>query len=46
MFTKTPPIEPIVPAYRLRLLDDKQLEQFQSGTFEIPLLATAIFIKT
>jgi len=35
MFTKTPPIEPIFPAYRLRLLDDKQLEQFQSGTFEI-----------
>ena len=35
MFTKTPPIEPIVPAYSLRLLDDEQLEQFQSGTFEI-----------
>jgi trimethylamine--corrinoid protein Co-methyltransferase len=35
MFTNTPPIEPIVPAYRLRLLDDKQLEQFQSGTFEV-----------
>jgi len=35
MFTNTPPIQPIIPAYRLRLLDDKQLEQFQSGTFEI-----------
>jgi len=35
MFTATPPIEPIVPAYSLRLLDDKQLEQFKSGTFEI-----------
>lgn len=35
MFTNTPPIEPIAPAYSLRLLDDKQLEQFQSGTFEI-----------
>jgi len=35
MSTKTPPIEPIVPAYNLRLLDDEQLEQFQSGTFEI-----------
>jgi len=35
MSTTTPPIEPIIPAYHLRLLDDKQLEQFQSGTFEI-----------
>lgn len=35
MFDKTPPIEPIVPAYQIHLLDDKQLEQFRSGTFEI-----------
>ena len=35
MSTNTPPIEPIVPAYSIRLLDDRQLEQFRSGTFEI-----------
>jgi trimethylamine--corrinoid protein Co-methyltransferase len=35
MFNITPPIQPIIPAYHLRLLDDNQLAQFQSGTFEI-----------
>ncbi len=35
MFSETPPIEPIVPAYHLRLLSDEQLKQFRSGTFAI-----------
>jgi trimethylamine--corrinoid protein Co-methyltransferase len=35
MFTQTPLIEPIVPAYNIRLLNDQQLEQFKSGTLEI-----------
>ncbi len=35
MFTETPPIEPIIPAYHIRILSDEQLEQFRSGTFEI-----------
>ena len=35
MFTKTPPIDPLNPAYRLRILSDAQLAQFKSGTFEI-----------
>jgi trimethylamine--corrinoid protein Co-methyltransferase len=35
MHTKTPPIEPIVPAYRIRILSDEQLDQFKSATFEI-----------
>jgi trimethylamine--corrinoid protein Co-methyltransferase len=35
MFTETPQIKPIVPAYRLRILSDKQLDQFKAATFEI-----------
>jgi trimethylamine--corrinoid protein Co-methyltransferase len=35
MFNKTPPIEPITPAYHLRILSDEQLEQFKSSTFQI-----------
>ncbi|MFH2037828.1 MAG: trimethylamine methyltransferase family protein [Chloroflexota bacterium] len=35
MFNETPSIKPIVPAYHIRLLNDDQLEQFRSGTFEI-----------
>lgn len=35
MFSKTPPINPITPSYRIRILSDEQLEQFKSGTFEI-----------
>jgi trimethylamine--corrinoid protein Co-methyltransferase len=35
MYSKTPPIKPIVPAYRIRILSDKQLEKFKSNTFEI-----------
>jgi trimethylamine--corrinoid protein Co-methyltransferase len=35
MFTETPKIKPIVPAYRLRILSDKQLDQFKAATFEI-----------
>jgi trimethylamine--corrinoid protein Co-methyltransferase len=35
MFSKTPPLEPITPAYHIRILRDEQLEQFKSNTFEI-----------
>jgi len=35
MFSKTPPIEPITPAYHLRILSDEQLEKFKSSTFQI-----------
>jgi len=35
MPTKTPPIEPLVPASRIRLLSDEQLEGFRSSTFAI-----------
>jgi trimethylamine--corrinoid protein Co-methyltransferase len=35
MHNETPPIEPIVPAYRIRLLSDAQLDQFRSSTFAI-----------
>ncbi|HSR21862.1 MAG TPA: trimethylamine methyltransferase family protein, partial [Anaerolineales bacterium] len=35
MYSQTPSIEPIIPAYRLRLLDDAQLQRFQAGTFQI-----------
>jgi trimethylamine--corrinoid protein Co-methyltransferase len=32
---QTPKIEPIVPAYRVRILSDEQLENFKSNTFTI-----------
>jgi trimethylamine--corrinoid protein Co-methyltransferase len=35
MYSETPPIEPIKPAYRIRILTDEQLEQFKTNTFEI-----------
>jgi trimethylamine--corrinoid protein Co-methyltransferase len=35
MFSETPPIEPLVPAYHLRILSDEQLEKFKSGAFQI-----------
>jgi len=35
MFSKTPPIEPIIPAYHIRILSDEQLAQFKAGTFAI-----------
>jgi trimethylamine:corrinoid methyltransferase-like protein len=35
MVSQTPRIEPIVPAYRLRILSDEQLENFKSNTFTI-----------
>ncbi len=35
MFSKTPPIEPIIPAYQIRILSDAQLAQFKAATFEI-----------
>ena len=35
MYSETPPIQPIKPAYRIRILTDEQLEQFKTNTFEI-----------
>jgi trimethylamine--corrinoid protein Co-methyltransferase len=35
MISQTPQIEPIVPAYRVRILSDEQLEKFKSNTFKI-----------
>ncbi len=35
MPSPTPPIEPLVPSYQIRILTDKKLEQFRSGTLEI-----------
>jgi trimethylamine--corrinoid protein Co-methyltransferase len=35
MFTPTPPIEPIEPAYRIRILDDDQLDRFEAATLQI-----------
>jgi trimethylamine--corrinoid protein Co-methyltransferase len=35
MHSETPSLEPIVPAYRLRVLTDEQLEQLKLGTLEI-----------
>jgi len=35
MFSQTPPIAPIVPAYHVRILTDQQLDQFKAATFEI-----------
>jgi len=34
-YSETPQLQPIVPAYHLRILDDEQLEQFKSATLEI-----------
>jgi trimethylamine--corrinoid protein Co-methyltransferase len=35
MFSETPPIEPLTPAYHLRILSDEQLEKFKSSAFQI-----------
>jgi len=35
MHTKTPHLQPITPAYRLRILTDEQLARFKAGTLEI-----------
>jgi trimethylamine--corrinoid protein Co-methyltransferase len=35
MFSPTPALEPIVPAYHIRILSDEQLDQFKSSTLEI-----------
>ena len=35
MYSETPQLQPIVPAYHLRILSDEQLEQIKSGTLEI-----------
>ncbi len=32
---ETPPLQPIVPAYHLRILSDEQLRQFRSATLEV-----------
>ena len=34
-YSETPQLQPIVPAYHLRILDDEQLEQFKSATLTI-----------
>ncbi|MGD2142855.1 MAG: trimethylamine methyltransferase family protein [Anaerolineae bacterium] len=35
MFGETPPLQPIKPAFRLRILSDEQLERLQAATLEI-----------
>ena len=35
MYSETPKLQPIVPAYHLRILSDEQLEQFKSATLTI-----------
>jgi len=35
VFSETPPIEPLAPAYHLRILSDEQLEKFKSSAFQI-----------
>jgi trimethylamine--corrinoid protein Co-methyltransferase len=35
MSSPTPPIEPLVPAYQIRILSDEKLEQFKSGTLQL-----------
>jgi trimethylamine--corrinoid protein Co-methyltransferase len=34
-YSETPPLEPIVPAYRLRILSDEQLAQLQAATLTL-----------
>jgi trimethylamine--corrinoid protein Co-methyltransferase len=35
MSSPTPPIEPLVPSYHLRILSDEKLEQFKSGALHL-----------
>ncbi len=35
MSNATPPIEPLVPSYQIRILTDKKLDRFKSGTLQI-----------
>jgi trimethylamine:corrinoid methyltransferase-like protein len=35
MHSETPKLQPISPAFHLRILSDEQLEQLRSATFEI-----------
>jgi trimethylamine--corrinoid protein Co-methyltransferase len=35
MFSQTPPLQPVVPAYRVQVLNDGQLSHFRAGTLEI-----------
>ena len=35
MYSETPELQPIVPAYHIQILSDEQLEQFKSATLEI-----------
>ena len=34
-YSQTPPLEPIVPAYHVRILSDEQLAQFEAATLEL-----------
>ena len=34
-YTATPELQPIVPAFRVRILDEEQLNQLRSATLEI-----------
>ena len=34
-YSETPPLQPITPAYHLRILSDEQLGQLKSATLEI-----------
>jgi len=35
VYSETPELQPIVPAYHIRILSDEQLQQFKSATLEI-----------
>jgi hypothetical protein len=35
MYSKTPPLQPIVPSYHLRILSDEQVDQLKSATLRI-----------
>ena len=35
MYSKTPPLQPIVPSYHTRILNDEQLDQLKSATLGI-----------
>ena len=35
MYSETPALQPIIPAYHVRILSDAQLQQFKAATLEI-----------
>ena len=35
MISETPALQPITPAYHVKILEDEQLDQLQSATLEI-----------